>query len=120
MLFTIRLLDSDDKSWFEGTRELPADYLLKLALERKPEMLKRGPEFMNGAIPAFAEFLVEKAKDDSNQEAIDKAAIELAVIIATVESCMGIEASLILKSCYDVTVYESGAVRYDRKNVSVH
>lgn len=120
MLFTIHLLDANDTSWFEGSRELNGEYVLKLASERKPEMLKRGSEFVNGAIPAFARNLIKKAKNDSDQDAIDKAAVELAVIIVTVESCLGLEDSFILNSDYAVTVYENGVVRYDRKNNIVH
>ncbi len=36
MRCNIELLDSNHNAWFTGTRDLPADYMLKLAAERKP------------------------------------------------------------------------------------
>lgn len=114
MFFKINLLNADDKIWFEGNRELPGLYLLELAAKRKPELMKRGADFINGAIPAIATVLVEKVENRLDQEAIDKAAIELALAVVTVESCLGLEDSFIQLNDYEITVYKSGAVRYDR------
>ncbi|MEA9980029.1 MULTISPECIES: hypothetical protein [unclassified Pseudomonas] len=41
----IQLLDSADKPWFEGSRDLPGEYILKLVADRKPLLMEKGLEF---------------------------------------------------------------------------
>lgn len=38
-----------------GYRELPGDYILRLAAARKPAVMQKGLEFAQGAIPFYGE-----------------------------------------------------------------
>lgn len=110
----VQLLDSAEKPWFEGVRELPGEFILKLVATRKPLLMEKGIGFAQGAIPAFGAELVRVVKARGSEDAIDKAVIELALATATVESCMGVEDQELLNRNFSIMVYESGAVRYDR------
>lgn len=110
----IKLLDSADKPWFEGTRELPADYILKLAAERKTLVQEKGIEFGQGAIPFFGAELVKVVKAGGTEDAIDKAVIEFVLATVVVDSCLGIEDEVLAKRQFNLVVHENGAVRYDR------
>jgi hypothetical protein len=113
MHFEIQLLDSQEKAWFSDSRELAGEYLLKLAAERKPMLMEKGMEFAQGAITVFGGELV-KAVKGGNSDAIDKAVIEFALAVVTVESCWGIEDHALLNRHFGLTVYENGTVRSDR------
>ena len=110
----ITLLDEKDDSWFEGSRELPGEYILKLAAERKPLLMEKGIDFAQGAIPVFGGQLVKVVKAGCSEDAIDKALIELVLATVTVESCLGVEDSALLNRHFNLVVYHDGAVRYDR------
>jgi hypothetical protein len=113
----IKLLDENGDSWFEGYRELPGEYILKLAAERKPLLAEKGLEFAQGAIPAFGGELVKVVKAGSSEDAIDKAVIELVLMIATVESLLGASDDELLNRDFSLVVYHGGAVQYDRLNI---
>ncbi|MGE8485336.1 MAG: hypothetical protein ACN6Q5_22410 [Pseudomonas sp.] len=110
----VQLLDSKGESWFDGSRELPADYILKLSAKRKPAVMEKGLEFAQGAIPFFGAELVKVVKANSSEDVIDKAVIELALATVVVESCMGIEDEVLANRHLRLTVHADGAVRYDR------
>jgi len=110
----IQLLDSENKPWFEGSRELPGEYILKLAAARKPGVMEKGVEFAQGAIPFFGGELAKVVKEGGSEEAIDKAVIEFALATVVVESCLGIEDAVLLNRNFNLVVYDNGAVRYDR------
>lgn len=110
----IQLLDRENKPWFEGSRDLPGDYILKLAAARKPAVMAKGMEFAQGAIPFFGEQLVKTVKDGGDEDAIDKAVIEFALATIVVESCLGTEDAVLLNRNLNLVVYDNGAVRYDR------
>jgi len=110
----IQLLDSANKPWFEGSRELPADYILKIAAKRKPLVMDKGIEFGQGAIPFFGGELVKVVKAGGNEDAIDKAVIEFVLATVVVESCMGIEDQVLANRQFNLAVHADGAVRYDR------
>ncbi|MDY7563395.1 hypothetical protein [Pseudomonas sp. AB6] len=110
----IQLLDSADKPWFEGSRDLPGEYILKLVADRKPLLMEKGLEFAQAAITGFGAALVKAVKAGSSEKAIDQAVIEFALATASVESCMGIEDEVLLNRQFNLTVYDNGAVRYDR------
>jgi len=110
----VQLLDSKGESWFVGERELPTDYILKMAAKRKPAVKEKGLEYAQGAIPFFGAELVKVVKAGGTEDDIDKAVIELALATVVVESCMGIEDALLAKRDLRLTVHADGAVRYDR------
>ena len=110
----ITLLNEKGDSWFEGSRELPGEYILKLAAERKPLLMEKGIDFAQGAIPVFGSQLVKVVKAGGSEDAIDKALIELVLATATVESCLGVEDRALLNRHFNLVVYHDGAVRYDR------
>lgn len=110
----IQLLDSANKPWFEGIRELPGEYIMKLVADRKPRLMEKGIEFAQGAITVFGAALVKVVKAGSSEDAIDKAVIEFALATATVESCLGVEDKVLLNRNFKLVVYDNGAVQYDR------
>lgn len=68
MRCNIELLDSNHNAWFTGTRDLPADYMLKLAAERKPAVMAQGLEFAQNAIPFFGGQLVKVVKAGGSED----------------------------------------------------
>ena len=110
----IKLLDENGDPWFVGSRDLPGEYILKLAAERKPMLMEKGIEFAQGAIPAFGGELVKVVKAGSSEDAIDKAVIEFVLAAATVETCLGTSDEVLLNRHFNLVVYDDGAVRYDR------
>ena len=113
----IKLLNENGDSWFEATRELPGEYMLKLAAERKPLLEEKGLEFAQGAIPVFGGELVKVVKAGGSDDAIDKAVIELVLTTATVESLLGASDDELLNRDFSLVVHHSGAVQYDRLNI---
>jgi len=113
MLFLIQLLDNQQKAWFSGERELAGDYILKLAADRLPLFKEKGAEFAQGAVPAMAAALVKVVKAGANEAVTDKAVIELALSIVTVESFFGVDDAALKNRSFKVTVYENGAVQID-------
>lgn len=113
----IRLLDEYGDSWFEGSRELPGEYILKLAAERKPLLAEKGMEFAQGAIPAFGGELVKVVKAGGSEDAIDKAVVEFVLATATVESLLGASDEELLNRHFSLVVHHDGAVQYDRLNI---
>ncbi|MCQ4256269.1 MULTISPECIES: hypothetical protein [Pseudomonadaceae] len=114
MRCNIELLDSNHNAWFTGTRDLPADYMLKLAAERKPAVMAQGLEFAQNAIPFFGGQLVKVVKAGGSEDQIDKAVIEFALATVVVESCLGVSDEDLLGRHFNLVVYDDGLVRYDR------
>ncbi|MBK3447545.1 hypothetical protein [Pseudomonas haemolytica] len=110
----IELLDKDRKAWFTGTRELPGEYILKLAAARKPAAMEKGLEFTQGAIPFFGGELAKVVKERGTEDQIDKAVIEFALAVVVVESCMGTSDEVLLQRTFNLAVHDNGAVQYDR------
>ncbi|MFI8382005.1 hypothetical protein [Pseudomonas sp. NPDC079086] len=114
MRCNIELLDSKDNAWFTGTRDLPGDYILKLAAERKPAVMEKGLDFAQSAIPFFGGALAKVVKAGGSEDEIDKAVIEFALATVVVESCLGVSDEVLLGRNFNLAVYDNGAVRYDR------
>jgi len=113
----IQLLDSEDKPWFVGERDLPSEYMLKLAADRLPMLREKGAEFAQGAIPVFGAELVKVVKAGSSEDDIDKAVIQLALAAVTVESFLGVNDAVLLKRNFSFAVYENGAVKIDHTDI---
>lgn len=109
----IQLLDSEEKPWFVGERELPGEYILKLAADRLPMLREKGAEFAQGAVPVFGAELVKVVKAGSSEDAVDMAVIQLALAAVTVESFLGVDDAVLLNRNFSFAVYENGAVRID-------
>lgn len=109
----IELLDNNLKAWFTGTRELPGEFILKLAAARKPAAMEKGLQFAQGAIPFFGGDLANVVKERGTEDQIDKAVIEFALAVVVVESCVGTSDEVLLQRTFNLAVHENGAVQYD-------
>ena len=114
MYITVNLLDGHDKSWFGAERELPADFMLKIAAEREPMVKEKGNQFAQDAIPFFASELVTVAKQKGSDKEIEKAVLDLALAVVVVERHMGMKDEMLRDARFALTVFENGMVRYDR------
>jgi len=114
MQITVSLLDESKEPWFFAERELPADYMLKMAAARDSMVKEKGPEFVQGAIPAFGGQLVEVVKSGAKDDAIEKAVLELGLAVVVVDRMLGIDDTVLKQSQFVLTVYQDGMVRYDR------
>ncbi|KFF42165.1 hypothetical protein JH25_27740 [Pseudomonas sp. BRG-100] len=113
----IKLLNEFGESWFEGSRDLPDEYILKLAAERKPFFAGKGIEFAEDAIPVFGSELVKVVKAGSSEDVIDKAVIEFVLATVTVQSFLGASDEELLNHDYSLVVPHDGTVQYDRLNI---
>lgn len=114
MQITVNLLDESNETWFVGARELPAEYMLKIAAERDSIVKEKGPEFVQGAISAFGSQLVEVVKSGAKEDDIDKAVLELGLAVVVADRMHGVQDAVLKESQFVLTVYHNGVVRYDR------
>ncbi|WP_421527059.1 hypothetical protein [Pseudomonas brenneri] len=114
MFITVQLLDGQENSWLAAERELPADYMLKVAAEREPIVKEKGTKFAQDAIPVLASELVSVAKGNGSDSEIEKAILDLALTVLVVERHMGMKDEVLKASRFALTVFENGMVRYDR------
>jgi hypothetical protein len=114
MQISVNLLDESNEPWFFAERELPADYMLKLAAARDTMVKEKGPEFAQGAIPAFGRQLVEVVKSGAKDDEIEKAVVELGLAVVVLDRMLGIDDAVLKQSQFVLSVYQDGMVRYDR------
>lgn len=110
MLFNIQLLDNKGESWFLGKRDLPSTQMLEMAGKRLPMLKDQNPDFAQGAIPAFGLELAKVIRNNSSEDEIDKAVIELALCILTVELYLGVTQEVLSHRNFDIFVQDNGMV----------
>lgn len=110
MFFNMQLIDNKGESWFLAKRELPSKQMLEMAEKRLPMLKEQTPDFAQGAIPAFGLELAKVIRKKSSEDEIDKAVIELALCILTVELYLGVSQEVLSHRNFDISVHDNGMV----------
>jgi hypothetical protein len=115
ILIETMVIDEAGQLAFDGLTEVDGLSLMVLAESREDLARSKGRGFTEGAIPFFASELVNVVRRGEPQEAVDKAAIDVALAAWLVDSIYGgVSAEAFLSSKLRFTMVPGGAVRYDR------
>lgn len=115
MRIETRVLDGSGRVAFEVGTEVDALALMVMAETREDLARSKGRAFTEGAIPVLGAQLAEAARLGKDQAALEKAALEVALVAWLVDSIYGgVTAEAFMKSNLRFTMYPGGAIKYDR------
>ena len=115
MLIKTRVLDEMWNPVFQGQTEVDAQNLMRAAESREAIVRIKGADWAIGAIPFFGHQLVRAMKSGQRGDAVDKAAVNVALaawLSDSVHSELGAET--FMQYDLEFTISHEGVVKYDR------
>jgi hypothetical protein len=115
MLIKTKVLNEFLSPVFEGQTKINANELVRIAKSREEIARSKGAEWAAGAIPFFGQELINTMKKGELGAALDKAAIEVAMVAWLFDSIYaGVDTETFIASDLNFTMTHDGIVRYDR------
>ena len=115
MIIKTRILDNSFRPIFDAETEIDALRLMITAESREAFALEKGEKFTAGAIPFFGQALIKDMQSGKRGDAIDLAAVNVALVAWLHDSIYGgVSAESFVKCDLEFTMTQEGIVKYDR------
>ncbi len=116
MLIETRVLNEAQILVFHARTQIDALNLMILAESREDLVRQKGAIWAAGVIPFLGQELIKVMRSEQLGDAIDKAAIDVAMAAWLSESIYeGLDAETFVQSNLEFTMMPGGAVKYDRR-----
>lgn len=115
MFIKTKVLDEKLNLVLQAKTEINAEALVDIAASREELALSKGAKWFSGAITFFALELISLTKLGTIGEPLNKAAIELALVVWVFDTVFcGLDAATFMQSDLEFTMLNDGTVKYNR------